>query len=345
MVMKGRLKKVILVGIIVFSGAFILEGLRSECAAREEYKIHIHGAAQQTNGQYITFGWGDLINKNSSWLRTTVSEELAPGISVPLFVMKPAVRKTDVMFAICGQPQAWSRGLPPLSPKTPYKTWKVICKTLTAPAMLVTSDPKIKTIHDLKGKKISCLPRMSTAGIGLLNIIEHGAGLKGKIKIDFLGPPPAKDALLSGLIDAAHLPFGSADPTWIFPGIAVEIRAAKKLHFVDLTKEAIDKTYKKVKWPYMPPIQVPAGKFTPDQKAFWTFGIPNYYACDKELPDDVVYEMLNIMYDHIGEFKNYHAVGKALTRERMGDIAVPVEGIHPAAIKFFKEKGIKYGMY
>ena len=66
---------------------------------------------------------------------------------------------------------------------------------------------------------------------------------------------------------------------------------------------------------------------------------------DKDLPDDVVYEMLSIMYDHIDEFKNYHAVGKALTRENMGDIAVPVEGIHPAAIKFFKEKGIKYGMY
>jgi TRAP-type uncharacterized transport system substrate-binding protein len=189
------------------------------------------------------------------------------------------------------------------------------------------------------------LPRTSTAGIGLLNIIEYGAGLKGKVKIDFLGPPPAKDALLSGLIDAAHLPFGSADPTWIFPGIAVEILAAKKLHFVDLTKEAMDKTYKKVDWPFMPPIQVPAGAFTPEQKAFWTFGIPNYYACDKELPDEVVHEMLKIMYDHVGEFKNYHAVGKALTRERMGDIAVPVEGIHPAAIKFFDEKGIKYGMY
>jgi len=55
--------------------------------------------------------------------------------------------------------------------------------------------------------------------------------------------------------------------------------------------------------------------------------------------------MLRIMYDHVDEFKNYHAVGKALTRERLGDIAVPVEGIHPAAIKFFDEKGIKYGMY
>lgn len=344
MVAREGLSRIIFFGMIVLICAFIAEGSRNTCAAREEYKIHIHGAAQQTNGQFITFGWGDLINKNSSWLRATVSEELAPGISVPLFVMKPEIRKTDIMFAICGQPQGWTKGLPPLSPKTPYKTWKVICKTLTAPAMLVTSDPNIKTIHDLKGKRISCLPRTSTAGIGLLNIIEHGAGLKGKVKIDFLGPPPAKDALLSGLVDAAHLPFGSADPTWIFPGIAVEILAAKKLNFVDLTKEAMDKTYKKVDWPFMPPIHVPAGAFTPEQKAFWTFGIPNYYACDEVLPDEVVYEMLTIMYDHVDEFKNYHAVGKALTRERLGDIAVPVEGIHPAAIKFFDEKGIKYGM-
>jgi TRAP transporter TAXI family solute receptor len=344
MVKRKRLRKVLLIGTIIMSGFFVFSSFQGQCLAKE-YTIHLHGAAQGTSGHVITFAWADLINKHSSWLKTTVSEELAPGVAVPLFVMKPEIRKTDVMFAVSGNPQGWSMGRPPLSPKKPYDSWVMICRTLTAPGITVTLDPNIKTIHDLKGKRLACLPRMSPPGMAMVNFIKHGAELEGKIKVDFLGPPAAKDALLSGLVDAALFPFGSDAPTWMVPGFAVEIFSTKKAGFVDLTKEVIDKTYKKITWPVIPHLYVPEGTYLPNQKPFWAYGIDNYYACDRELPDDVVYEMLRVMYDHVDQFKGYHAMGRAVSREMMGRIDVPAEKIHPAAIKFFKEKGIKCGWF
>jgi TRAP-type uncharacterized transport system substrate-binding protein len=123
----------------------------------------------------------------------------------------------------------------------------------------------------------------------------------------------------------------------------VEIFSARKVGFVDFTKEVIDKTYEKAPFPYIPPVYVPEGTYLPDQKGFWAIGVDNYYACDKELPDDVVYEMLRVLYDHVDEFKNYHAMGKGIAKESIGRMAVPVDRIHPGAVKFFEDKGIKYG--
>jgi uncharacterized protein len=344
MAVRNRMQKVLLSGIVIAAGFLVFGSFQDQCLAKE-YKIHLHGSGQGTSGHVITFAWADLINKHSSWLKTTVSEELAPGVAVPLFVMKPEIRKTDVMFAISGTAQGWSMGMPPLSPKQPYDSWVMICRTLTAPGVIVTLDSKIKTIHDLQGKRLACLPRMSPAGASLVNFINYGAELEGKIKVDFLGPPAAKDALLSGLVDAAQLPFGSDAPTWMVPGFAMEIFSTNKAGFVDLTKEVIAKTYTKISWPVIPRLYVPEGTYFPNHKGFWTVGIDNYYACDTALPDDVVYEMLRVMYDQIDQFKDYHAMGKAVSREMMGRIDVPAEKIHPAAIKFFKEKGIKYGWF
>ena len=206
MIMRDRLGKVLLVGFIIAAGLLVSFAFHGQCFAKE-YQIVLHGAAQGTSGHVITFAWGDLINKHSTWLKTKVSQELAPGSTVPLFVMRPEIRKTDIMFTVVSQPQGWDKGLPPLPPKKNYTSWRMICKTITAPGIVLTLDPNIKTIHDLEGKKLANLPRMSPVGVVMLNLLYHGAGLKGKVNVQTLAPPGSKDALLSGLVDAVLFPF------------------------------------------------------------------------------------------------------------------------------------------
>jgi TRAP-type uncharacterized transport system substrate-binding protein len=62
----------------------------------------------------------------------------------------------------------------------------------------------------------------------------------------------------------------------------------------------------------------------------------------KNLPDDVVTELLSIIYDHVDEFANYHAVGKAITKKSLSMTYTTKDFYHPAARKFFEDKGNKF---
>ena len=310
----------------------------------ETTQIHIHGASPASPGQIMSFAWGDLINKNSSWLRTTISEEAGPGAAAPLFLKMPEKRKNSMMAVILNLPEAWSQGRPPLTPATPYNTWRIVAGTLANPLLLVTFDPNIKTVHDLKGKKLSIMPKGLYSGLAMENVIKYGAGILDQVKTEELLPIPAKDALLSGLIDASQQVFATDAPMWAVPPYVQELLAAKKLYYVDMTKEAIDKTYAQAPFPYFPPIQVPAGTYAPDQEAFWGLLNLTIFVADIEMPEEIVYEALSIMYEHADEFGQYHFMGKAFDRERMGRVPFTEEQMHPAAIRFYKEKGIQIGI-
>lgn len=330
----------------LFLLAFLVpEGKAAEAIEHEEYKIHMHGAVQGSSGHIITFAWADLINKHSKWLRTTVSEEAAPAAAIPMLLRMPEKKKNTIIFAIEAQPQGWSLGKPPLTPKTPYTSWTIIARTINVPFGILTFDPKIKTLNDLEGKKFANLGRRSTASMAMDNILNYGAGLKGKVRIDYLDPFSGKDALLSGLVDAVLLPMATDAPHWIKPPFVTEIMASKKAYFADFNKEAMEKAFAKAPWPQFPLMNVPAGVYDPEQEGFWTFSSGNYYAADRELPEEVVYEALRIMYEQIDTFKDYHIMGKGMSREKMGTMALTDEHKHPGAIRFFKEKGIRYGIF
>ena len=314
----------------------------ADAQKHEEFKMHMHGAVPGTSGQILTFAWADLINKHSEWLRSTVSEEAGPGAAVPLLMRSPEKRKNTFMFALESQPQGWSLGMPPLTPKEPYDSWTIVARTINVPFAVLTFDPNIKTIKDLAGKKFANLGRRSTASPWFDHILEV-VGVKDQVKIDYLDPVSGKDAFLSGLVDAVLLPMATDAPDWIKPPLVTEIMSSRPAYFVNITKEAMELALEKFPWPQYSILEVPAGVYGADQQSFWSFAAGNYYTADKSVPDDVVYEALRVMYEHIDEFKNYHVMAASMSRELMGTIVMSDDHKHPGAVKFYEEKGIHYG--
>ena len=61
----------------------------------------------------------------------------------------------------------------------------------------------------------------------------------------------------------------------------------------------------------------------------------------KDFSPEVAYELAKILYEHSGELRNVTAVAKATSPEIVPDIPLPDDMIHPGALKYYKEKGLR----
>ena len=63
----------------------------------------------------------------------------------------------------------------------------------------------------------------------------------------------------------------------------------------------------------------------------------------EDMDDEIVTEIVRVIYENAGEFGNYHAIGKGITPDTIGGLPVPKEEYHPAVVKFLESKGKKVG--
>ncbi len=317
---------------------------------KQEVSINIFGSKLGTSGYVLSHGLSDLINKHSTWLRATVVETTGATENVRTLAVEPAKRKTTVVYF--NKLNAWqaSNGIKPF--EKPYKTFKVVSGMINVFTLLATLDPDIKGGMDLVGKRVAISPPGFSNHDTLKLIFEHGWGIQGKVIEEPLGFADGKDALINGLIDVATQGAIIVKPGEIVskPVKVVGSPATMELvdragaYMVDYGKVAIEKTVKATGAPFLAS-EVPAGTFGKNQpNVFWAPQTAMPWGADAEMPDDIVYEIVRIIYEYAGEFKNYHVTGAAITSQGMGAVPGTTEAdFHPGAVKFFKERGLKIG--
>ena len=69
----------------------------------------------------------------------------------------------------------------------------------------------------------------------------------------------------------------------------------------------------------------------------------NSWWVHESMSNDIVTEICDIIYNHANEFVKYHASGEAITPKTMSTVATDVKDFHPAAIEFYKSKGLSIG--
>ena len=191
---------------------------------------------------------------------------------------------------------------------------------------LVTTEASgIKTYADLKGKKVSVGAPGSGTYANAEQLLEiHGLTMDD-IKAQNLDFGESTDGLQSGQIDAAFITAGT--PT----GAVEALNATTKVNIIGVDAGKADELI--AKYPYYAKDTVKAG----------TYGIANdtetvsvlaMLAVNKDLPDDVVYEMAKAIYDNSGKIS--HAKGEFIKKETALD-GISID-VHPGAQKYFDEK-------
>lgn len=207
----------------------------------------------------------------------------------------------------------------------------------------VTLDPKIKTPADMKGKRIGLgLRTQSDWGADARIFLETGYGITSKnADIRHLGPVAASEAMLDGKVDIVSMGMGTDAEfkNWVVAGPFKLLEASgRKLYFVGISKEAIDKVNKRYKTTYQS-VMVPKGTLKGQEAEFLTGVDRGYTAVHPEFPDDLAYEFTKLMLKLRPRIADVHAMWKTLTDMTIIH-GLTEENCHPGAIKALKEAGL-----
>jgi TRAP transporter TAXI family solute receptor len=319
----------------------------SQCAPKT-YRVEMR--ATQFGGIIYVLGFGacDLLNKNSDWIRGSVLESTGSAENIKIVGKDPKKKeRTFFMMAAFDQEEAIA-GHPPYD-DTPelYKDVKQIMAVTRMGGAMVVADPNIKTLSDLKGKRVSTWPKTTTKFRDVYSFIA-GAGkdVVDSIKWQYT-QFDGYDDLLIGKTDAIMGFWPAAAPGKYIPipKLREIMTRSKKLRVIGATPAERARTKEMFGPTYGATDLMPAnglGPGFPDKDVLFFVNTGGWGAYP-ELPIDVVYEMLSIWEKNAAKFKEYHAIGASIVPADWGLLPISKDMWHPGAIKFFEEKGIKYG--
>lgn len=190
------------------------------------------------------------------------------------------------------------------------------------------SKKNIKSIEDLNGKHIS----LGNAGSGSdtwSRRVLQTFNIKPS-KISNLAPGQGNGLLKDGLLDVQAV-FGSMPHNSIS-----ELQTTEDITVFGLGKEKSEQFA--AKYPGLVVTEIPAGTYKNQKEPIYSIAEPVVLIANKDLPDDLVYEITKATFDKQSEL----AAGyKPFNKVKIQDAAKGSVMLHPGAYKYYLEKGIK----
>ena len=204
-----------------------------------------------------------------------------------------------------------------------------------APMHIVAlKDSGIKTLADLKGKKVS-IDQPGSGGAVMSKVILKAAGfdLEKDLKLVGFSVSQSVLAMQDGVVDAIMLNFA-------YPAAAVvDLDSTRDIDLIPMDEGLIDKIIKK--HPYYVRINIPKGIYKGIDKDILCLGDANVMVVHKDMNADLVYKCVKGLFENVHKgvhaLVNIHPIAKQFTPENAINSPIP---LHPGSIKYFKELGV-----
>jgi len=279
-------------------------------------------------GTYYPMGGAiaELISQNISGYNCTAESTGGTGENIEL------ISNGQVEFALCDASTIYQAQTGTGAFEGDQKGNLVAVTALHNEAVqIVTLDSSIQTIADLRGKRVA----VGSAGSGTEIMARYLLGLAGMtyedIKADYLGFSDAASGLKDKTIDAAIIWAGI--PT---SGI-LELGAQHDFYLLDFSDDMIANLQKS--HPFCVTTKITRDVYSSLVEEVDTISIPCVLACSRDVDEDLVYEVLKVMFDNLDVIATSHACGAGISLEKALDGLDRVE-MHPGAVKFFAKKGM-----
>jgi uncharacterized protein len=199
--------------------------------------------------------------------------------------------------------------------------------------LLVRKDSPIKTLYDIKGKRLTGEYPAQLANWYIMFAALASAGLSWK-DVKVVAVPAANegvDALVQGRADAALHALNSAKVREADSAIGVRHVS------IDCSLEGEKRLRQAVPGYYPRTVKAGGGAAVVEDTCFVAFDI--CLTSPKVATDAVVMAVLKAVWENIEKLPPFHPAFNEWTRERAVDPDVTIP-YHPAAIQFFKERGV-----
>ncbi len=189
----------------------------------------------------------------------------------------------------------------------------------------------IKTIEDLKGKRVSVgAPNSGTEVIADRVLEAAGVDSRNGIKRQGLGVDESVQAMKDGSIDAFFWSGGL--PT----GAITDLVTSDRITLLDTTPYT-DKLVEKYGEVYRDET-IPKGTYKGVNKDVPTIAVPNYLVVSEDMDEKLAHDLTKLLFDKKKDLEAVHPEAKNLDPQRAREVIAPIE-LHPGAQRYFDEAG------
>ncbi|MDD2561586.1 MAG: TAXI family TRAP transporter solute-binding subunit [Eubacteriales bacterium] len=194
--------------------------------------------------------------------------------------------------------------------------------------VVVAGDSDIKTIEDLKGKKVSVGAVGSGVYFNAVQLLEMAGLTLDDIQPQYLSFDESSTSFQNRQLDAFFITAGLPNPA------IMDVASRQEVRLIGLTEDQMGALSEK--YSFYVPVVVEAGTYQGMKEAVTVPSMNAVLICRKELPEDLVYQMTKVLFENKDEMT--HAKKEYISAEYgVGGIPVP---FHPGAERYFKEIGL-----
>ena len=211
----------------------------------------------------------------------------------------------------------------------PVTSFTALAALYNETVQLVTCDPEIKSMDDLRGKNVSIGAAGSGVYFNAMDFLVAYDMTEADINPQYLSFGDSAEALRDGKIDAAFVVAGA-------PTVAVvDLCATKGAYLVGLDDEHIAKL-KELNGAYTECI-IPAGTYDGIDTDTKTVAVKAIIIANGDVTDDEAYAIVSTIFENAADITAQHAKGAELDLNYAAECGL---NYHPGAAKYFAEKGI-----
>jgi TRAP transporter TAXI family solute receptor len=213
--------------------------------------------------------------------------------------------------------------------KTPLNKLRTVAGIYSNYIQIVASaDSGIKTLADLKGKRISVgAPRSGTELNARAILKAAGLTYKDFAKVEFLPFGESVELIKNRQLDVTLQSAGL--------GVASirDLATTMKIVVVSIPPEVVAK----IGDPAYQPATIPANTYTGQDAAVPSVAIKNFLVTHEGVPADLVYAMTKAAFTNLDQLAAAHSAAKAIN---LADaVKAPPVPLHPGAERYFREAG------
>ncbi len=196
--------------------------------------------------------------------------------------------------------------------------------------VVASKDSGVKKMEDFKGKKVSVGARGSGNEVNCRQIFDfYGLDYKNLEPI-FLPYGETADQFKDRQVDGFVFSIGTPAPA------IQDITTTQDVVFIPLDGTKAEQAISK--FPYLVKDSIPAKTYKGQDKPIPTLSVQAILVANKDMPDDVAYNLTKTLYENLGDVAKGHSKGAEISLQQAANgVTIP---FHPGAEKYLKEKGV-----